>query len=203
MEHRLDPGRLEWADLKKLYAATHIILSDDARANVVRAHDFLQEVVDSGRTVYGVNTGFGQLAHVKVGGEVLHQLQENILRSHAAGLGEPLPPAIVRWMLLFKVCGLIRGHSGVQPQTVDRLVDFYNEGLMPVVPRQGSLGASGDLAPLSHMCLPLMGEGELMQEDGSGHWTTRSAAEVLKEKGWTPIALGPNCLLYTSDAADE
>ena len=191
MEHRLDPGRLEWADLKKLYAAPRIMLSDDARANVVRAHDFLQEVVDSGRTVYGVNTGFGQLAHVKVGGEVLHQLQENILRSHAAGLGEPLPPAIVRWMLLFKVCGLIRGHSGVQPQTVDRLVDFYNEGLMPVVPRQGSLGASGDLAPLSHMCLPLMGEGELMQEDGSGHWTTHSAAEVLKEKGWAPIALGP------------
>ena len=191
MEHRLDPGPQRWADLKSLYAASRIVLSDAAIANVARAHDFLQEVVASGRTVYGVNTGFGQLAHVKVGEEVLHQLQENILRSHAAGLGEPLPPAIVRWMLLFKVCGLIRGHSGVQPQTVGRLVDFFNEGLMPVVPRQGSLGASGDLAPLSHMCLPLMGEGELMEQDGSGQWTTRPAADVLQEKGWAPIELGP------------
>jgi len=191
MEHRLDPGPQRWADLKSLYAASRIVLSDAAIANVARAHDFLQEVVASGRTVYGVNTGFGQLAHVKVGEEVLHQLQENILRSHAAGLGEPLPPAIVRWMLLFKVCGLIRGHSGVQPQTVGRLVDFFNEGLMPVVPRQGSLGASGDLAPLSHMCLPLMGEGDLMEQDGSGQWTTRPAADVLQEKGWAPIELGP------------
>ena len=96
------------------------------------------EVVASGRTVYGVNTGFGQLAHVRVGEDALHQLQDNILRSHAAGLGAPLPPEIVRWMLLFKVCGLIRGHSGVQPETVGRLVAFFNEGLMPVVPRQGS-----------------------------------------------------------------
>jgi histidine ammonia-lyase len=141
--------------------------------------------------VYGVNTGFGQLANVRVGADQLHQLQENILRSHAAGLGDSLPPEIVRWMLLFKVCGLIRGHSGVQPETVDRLVDFYNEGLMPVVPRQGSLGASGDLAPLSHMCLPLMGEGELMQRDEAGAWVARPAADVLKEKGWAPIALGP------------
>ena len=130
------------------------------------------EVVESGKTVYGVNTGFGELARVRVGGDQLHQLQENILRSHAAGLGEALPPEVVRWMLLFKICGLIRGHSGVQPQTVDRLVDFYNEGLIPVVPRQGSLGASGDLAPLSHMCLPLMGEGELMVPDGAGAWNT-------------------------------
>mgnify|MGYP002282903675 CR=1 FL=1 len=95
-----------------------------------------------------------------------------------------MPPEIVRWMLLFKVCGLIRGHSGVQPQTVDRLVDFFNEGLIPVVPRQGSLGASGDLAPLSHMCLPLMGEGELMERNAVGAWTTRSAAEVLQSAGF-------------------
>lgn len=191
MDHRLDPGPLSWDALQSLYGASRITLSDAARVNVIRAHAFLQEVVASGRTVYGVNTGFGELARVRVGDEALQQLQVNILRSHAAGLGEPLPPAIVRWMLLFKVCGLIRGHSGVQPETVDRLVDFYNDGLMPVVPRQGSLGASGDLAPLSHMCLPLMGEGELMQQDGSGQWTTRPAAEVLKEKGWAPIALGP------------
>ena len=191
MDHRLDPGPQRWADLKSLFAAPRIALSDAAVANVVRAHDFLQEVVASGRTVYGVNTGFGQLAHVRVGEDELHQLQDNILRSHAAGLGTPLPPEVVRWMLLFKVCGLIRGHSGVQPQTVDRLVDFYNEGLMPVVPRQGSLGASGDLAPLSHMCLPLLGEGELMEQEADGQWTTRPAAEVLKEKGWSPISLGP------------
>ena len=191
MDHRLDPGPLSWDDLKTLYAAPRIALSDTAVANVARAHDFLQEVVASGRTVYGVNTGFGQLAHVRVGEDELHRLQDNILRSHAAGLGAPLPPEVVRWMLLFKVCGLIRGHSGVQPQTVDRLVDFYNAGLMPVVPRQGSLGASGDLAPLSHMCLPLLGEGELMEQDAEGQWAARPASEVLQERGWDPIALGP------------
>jgi len=191
MDQSLHPGQLSWTQLQSLYAADRIVLSDDARQNVQRAHDFLLEVVASGRTVYGVNTGFGQLANVRVDADQLHQLQDNILRSHAAGLGAPLPPEIVRWMLLFKVCGLIRGHSGVQPQTVDRLVDFYNEGLMPVVPRQGSLGASGDLAPLSHMCLPLLGEGELMQRNADGQWTTRPAAEVLKEKGWSPISLGP------------
>ena len=191
MDHRLDPGPLSWPELQALYAADRIVLSEAARANVARAHGFLKEVVASGKTVYGVNTGFGELARVRVGADQLHQLQENILRSHAAGLGEPLPPEIVRWMLLFKVCGLIRGHSGVQPQTVDRLLDFFNEGLMPLVPRQGSLGASGDLAPLSHMCLPLMGEGELMQCSADGNWTQRSAADVLEEKGWSPIALGP------------
>lgn len=191
MDHLLEPGQHDWNQLQSLFAAQRIELSESARTNVARAHEFLQEVVDSGKTVYGVNTGFGQLANVRVGADQLHQLQENILRSHAAGLGAPLPPEIVRWMLLFKVCGLIRGHSGVQPQTVDRLVDFYNEGLMPVVPRQGSLGASGDLAPLSHMCLPLLGEGELMQRNADGQWTTRPAGDVLREKGWSPIALGP------------
>ncbi|MDA9001935.1 histidine ammonia-lyase [bacterium] len=191
MDHRLEPGPKNWADLQAAYDADRIVLTDVARAQVARAHDFLMEVVASGRTVYGVNTGFGQLANVRVGADQLHQLQENILRSHAAGLGDPLPPEIVRWMLLFKVCGLIRGHSGVQLQTVDRLVDFFNESLIPVVPRQGSLGASGDLAPLSHMCLPLMGEGELMERNAVGAWTTRSAAEVLQERGWEPIALGP------------
>lgn len=191
MNLSLEPGPQDWAHLQSLYAADRLILSDAARTNVARAHGFLMEVVASGKTVYGVNTGFGQLANVRVGADQLHQLQENILRSHAAGLGEPLPPEIVRWMLLFKVCGLIRGHSGVQPQTVDRLVDFFNEGLMPVVPRQGSLGASGDLAPLSHMCLPLMGEGELMQQDAKGQWRTRPAADIHQEKGWSPIDLGP------------
>lgn len=191
MNHRLEPGPQSWADLQSLYAVEGIVLSDAACANVKRAHDFLMEVVASGKTVYGVNTGFGQLANVRVGADQLHQLQENILRSHAAGLGAPLPPEIVRWMLLFKVCGLIRGHSGVQPQTVDRLVDFFNANLMPVVPRQGSLGASGDLAPLSHMCLPLLGEGQLMERDNEGNWVTRPASEVLVERGWDPIALGP------------
>lgn len=191
MNHCLEPGPQSWSQLQSLYAAERIVLSDAARKNVSLAHDFLMEVVESGKTVYGVNTGFGELARVRVGGDQLHQLQENILRSHAAGLGEALPPEVVRWMLLFKICGLIRGHSGVQPQTVDRLVDFYNEGLIPVVPRQGSLGASGDLAPLSHMCLPLMGEGELMVPDGAGAWNTHPAEEVLRARGWSPISLGP------------
>ena len=191
MDHRIDPGPLSWDTLKSLYDAPRIVLSDAARANVNRAHGFLMEVVASGRTVYGVNTGFGQLAHVRVGGDELHRLQDNILRSHAAGLGEPLSPEVVRWMLLFKVCGLIRGHSGVQPETVDRLVDFLNEDLLPAVPRQGSLGASGDLAPLSHMCLPILGEGELMEKGEDGQWRTRPAADALREKGWSPVSLGP------------
>ena len=191
MDHLLHPGPQPWGQLKSLFNADRIVLSPEARGNVEQAHAFLMDVVQSGRTVYGVNTGFGQLANVRVGDDALHQLQDNILRSHAAGLGAPLPPEVVRWMMLFKVCGLVRGHSGVQPCTVDRLVDFYNAGLLPVVPRQGSLGASGDLAPLSHMCLPLLGEGELMERDADGTWVTRPAAEVLAEKGWTPISLGP------------
>ena len=191
MDNLLDSSPQNWAQLKALYQAPRIFLSETAIGNVKCAYDFLLDVVASGRTVYGVNTGFGQLAHVRVGADELHQLQENIIRSHAAGLGAPLAPSVVRWMLLFKICGLIRGHSGVQPETVNRLLDFYNAGLIPVVPRQGSLGASGDLAPLSHMCLPLLGEGEFMEQTDDGGWRRRSASEVLQEKGWRPIALGP------------
>ena len=192
MDHAFTPASSAGTQLQTLYAADRIALSVDARQNVATCPRFLAwrswppAARCTGSTRASVN--WPMCAWVRMR---LHQLQDNILRSHAAGLGAPLPPEVVRWMLLFKVCGLIRGHSGVQPETVDRLVAFFNEGLMPVVPRQGSLGASGDLAPLSHMCLPLLGEGELMERRADGEWITRPAAEVLAEKGWSPISLGP------------
>jgi hypothetical protein len=111
--------------------------------------------------VYGVNTGFGKLASTRISADDLATLQRNLIRSHSVGVGEPLPPPVVRLMLALKAASLARGHSGVRPVVIDTLLAVHNAGLVPCVPSQGSVGASGDLAPLSHMTLALMGEGEL------------------------------------------
>lgn len=162
-------------------------LSDEAKRAIVRCHGFLQETIANpdGGAIYGVNTGFGDLAHARVDADSLHVLQRNILVSHACGVGSDVPEVIVRAMLLLKIKSLSKGHSGVQLATVERLLTHLNEGLLPVIPSQGSLGASGDLAPLSHMVLPLIGEGELVV-DGE----VIPATDVLKAKGWKPIELG-------------
>jgi histidine ammonia-lyase len=134
--------------------------------------------------VYGVNTGFGKLASTRIGSEDLATLQWNLIRSHSVGVGEPLSPAVVRLMLGLKAASLARGHSGVRPLVIDTLVAAYNAGLVPCVPSQGSVGASGDLAPLAHMTLALMGEGEFVV-DGA----RRPAAEVLRAAGLAPLRL--------------
>jgi histidine ammonia-lyase len=140
--------------------------------------------VQQGEPIYGVNTGFGKLAQVQVPPHELKLLQRNLLLSHAIGVGEAFGTEVVRGMLLLRAQSLAYGYSGVRPVVVEYLLEFLNWHIHPVVPSQGSVGASGDLAPLSHMCLPLMGEGEV--EYGG---TIRPAAEVLREVGLTPLEL--------------
>jgi histidine ammonia-lyase len=162
-----------------------ISITFTAHERIVRCREYLdgQDGVD-GRLVYGVNTGFGFLQNVRIDPGQTEQLQYNLVKSHACGMGDLVPEAIVRLMLAFKIKSLSYGHSGVQIDTVKRLLDFYNEDVLPVVYTQGSLGASGDLAPLSHLCLPLIGLGEVLVRG-----VRRPASEVLREKGWGPIRL--------------
>ena len=140
---------------------------------------------DANAAIYGVNTGFGDLASTRIDAKALRLLQRNLLLSHACGVGDAVPEEVVRAMVLLKIKSLGRGHSGVRLETVQRLVDHWNANLFPLVPSQGSLGASGDLAPLSHMVLPLIGEGEVVIEG-----TAIPSREVLVAKGWTPLELG-------------
>lgn len=162
-----------------------VSLSEDSRKRISHCREYLDNRLKRGdEAIYGVNTGFGALHDKSIDEADLVQLQINLIRSHACGMGSELPSQIVRIMLLLKARGLSYGHSGVQLETVERLIDFYNHNITPVVYEQGSLGASGDLAPLAHLALALIGEGEV-RVDGE----LKSAAEVLQEHGWEPIRL--------------
>lgn len=162
-----------------------LALSADAVKRIVRCREYLDNKMKSQKEpIYGVTTGFGSLCNISVGADELSQLQKNLMMSHACGTGERVPSEIVKLMLLLKVQSLSYGHSGAQLCTVERLVDFFNEEVTPVIYQQGSLGASGDLSPLAHMCLPLIGLGEVEYRG-----KVVPAAEVLKEKGWEPIEL--------------
>ena len=162
-----------------------LALSEEARANIEKCRTYLDEKMKShSDPIYGINTGFGSLYNVKISNENLSQLQENLVKSHACGTGEEVPEAIVKIMLLLKIQSLSYGHSGVQLETVERLIEFYNNDILPVIYNQGSLGASGDLAPLAHLSLPLLGEGEVYM-DGF----RQPAAKVLDKMGWKPIVL--------------
>lgn len=162
-----------------------LALSDDARQRIVRCREYLDRKMDNPeRPIYGITTGFGSLCDISVDRDQLAQLQKNLVMSHACGTGERVPSDIVKLILLLKIQSLSYGHSGVQLATVERLIDFFNDDVLPVVYQQGSLGASGDLAPLAHMSLPLLGLGEVEYEGA-----VRPAAEVLAAKGWQPIEL--------------
>lgn len=137
-----------------------VVLAESARIAMARGRGLIESIVAHGDTVYGVNTGFGSLARVRVSPSQLVELQRNLVRSHAAGVGDPLPLDVTRAMLLITAASLARGYSGVRPALVDGLLALLNAGVHPVIPWQGSLGASGDLAPLAHMALVLIGEGE-------------------------------------------
>ncbi len=137
-------------------------LSEEARINIEKCRTYLDEKMKShDKPIYGINTGFGSLCNVKIAGENLSKLQENLVKSHACGTGDEVPHEIVKLMLLLKIQSLSYGHSGVQLETVERLVTFYNNDVLPIIYTQGSLGASGDLSPLAHLSLPLLGEGEV------------------------------------------
>ncbi|MDR0194325.1 MAG: histidine ammonia-lyase [Myroides sp.] len=162
-----------------------IQLSEEARANIVNCRMYLDEkMAKQADPIYGINTGFGSLCNVKIDNDNLSQLQENLMMSHACGTGEIVPEEIVKIMLLLKVKSLSYGNSGVQLETVERLMDFFNNDILPVVYNQGSLGASGDLSPLAHLTLPLIGEGEVFC-DGF----RQPARKVLERNGWEPIKL--------------
>ena len=162
-----------------------IALSQDAVNRIVRCREYLDNKMgNSTEPIYGVSTGFGSLCNISIGYDELGTLQKNLVMSHACGTGERVPSEIVKLMLLLKIQSLSYGHSGVQLATVERLVDFYNNDILPVVFQQGSLGASGDLAPLAHLSLPLLGIGEV-EVDG----LVLDASEVLEQFGWEPIAL--------------
>jgi histidine ammonia-lyase len=162
-----------------------IALSEEAKVNIQKCREYLDAKMISEETpIYGINTGFGSLCNVKISNENLSKLQENLVKSHACGTGEEVPLTIVKLMLLLKIQSLSYGYSGVQLETVERLIAFYNNDILPVVYNQGSLGASGDLAPLAHLALPLLGEGEVYYEGKK-----QNASIVLKELGWEPIVL--------------
>ena len=160
-------------------------LSQEDIRRMERCHAYLAERASGGDTLYGINTGFGDLATTRV--DDLKGLQRNLLISHACGVGDPLPREVVKAMLLLKVKALSQGHSGVAVATVQRLLDHANHGVLPVVPSQGSLGASGDLAPLAHLVLPLIGEGEVVMPDGR----QLISGDALQELGWPILELGP------------
>lgn len=163
-----------------------VTLSQKALDRLQRSNETLIEAIGRGTALYGVNTGFGSLARQRVPDGELADVQRNLLRSHAAGVGDPLPDHLVRAMLTLLACSLSRGHSGVRPVVVQTLVGLLNAGITPLVPETGSVGASGDLAPLAHACLALIGEGEVRKNG-----RVLAASEALSESGIQPIELGP------------
>lgn len=185
--HRVDPGiplRLEEM-LPLLDEHIRVELSENALQKIAAGRAFLEEKMQSAPgPVYGINTGFGALYNTAIGADDLEKLQENLVKSHACGMGDEVPMPIVRLMLYLKVRGLSYGLSGVQVSTAQRLLDFLNLGIYPVVYEQGSLGASGDLAPLAHLCLPLLGLGEVRYKG-----IKMPAADALTEAGLQKISL--------------
>ncbi|KGF34088.1 histidine ammonia-lyase [Hoylesella buccalis] len=160
-------------------------LSDDARQRIVRCRKYLdKKIVESDVPIYGVTTGFGSLCNVSVDKDRLAQLQVNLIMSHACGVGSRVPNDIVKIMLFLKAQSLSYGYSGCQVETVERLIDFFNNDIYPVVYTQGSLGASGDLVPLAHLCLPLLGKGEVEYKG-----ERMSGEAILQKMNWKPIQL--------------
>lgn len=164
---------------------SQLALSPEAEARIIKCKEYLDtKLAKNSDPIYGINTGFGSLCNTQITNDELGALQKNLIMSHACGMGDAVPVEIVKLMLLLKVQSLSYGHSGVQLATVNRLIDFYNKGIYPVIYQQGSLGASGDLAPLSHLSLPLFGEGEVYYNN-----TRMPSAEALKQAGLEPIEL--------------
>lgn len=162
-----------------------IALSEEAKANIEKCRVYLDKKMENQQDpIYGINTGFGSLYNIKISDQNLSQLQENLVMSHACGTGDEVPSQIVKLMLLLKIQSLSYGNSGVQLQTVQRLIDFYNNDVLPVIFTQGSLGASGDLAPLAHLSLPIIGLGEVYFEGKK-----QAAQTVLDKFGWSKIML--------------
>jgi len=182
----LSPGHAKLRDWRAVYRGAAFALDPQSRAAVAASAAAVERILARDEPVYGINTGFGKLAHVRIKGDDLAVLQRNIVLSHAAGVGDPMPVPVVRLMMALKLASLARGASGIRPATLVLLEAMLSKSLLPVVPAQGSVGASGDLAPLSHMAAAMIGVGEILV-DG----VARPAAAALAAAGLAPITLGP------------
>jgi histidine ammonia-lyase len=183
---KLNPEKVDLATLRKLWSGADARLDDPSMQRVATAAASVERIVGGGETVYGVNTGFGLLANTRIPDDRLAELQTNLILSHSAGLGDPLPRHVSRLMIVLKLLGLGRGYSGVRPLVIEALQALLDKGAIPVIPSQGSVGASGDLAPLAHMTAALMGHGKI---DLRG--ATLAAADALRKLGMEPLQLGP------------
>ncbi len=182
--HHISPDHLSFDQLAHIFSEKQpLALSDEAQHNITRCREYLEQKIASGDELYyGINTGFGSLCNVAISKNDIEDLQYNLVVSHAAGTGDAVPNDVVRIMLFLKIQSLAYGNSGVRLEVVQRLVDMYNCDMLPEVFQLGSLGASGDLAPLAHLSLPLIGEGYVWCD---GH---RQRADIaLKTKGWNPL----------------
>ena len=183
---RLRPGSVTLAELREIWSGAPVELAGEAWEKLASAAASVERIVQSGRTVYGVNTGFGLLAQTRIPDDRLLDLQRNLILSHSCGLGEPLPARVVRLIIVLKAIGLGRGHSGVRPLVVERLLALIAAHALPVIPSQGSVGASGDLAPLAHLSAALIGEGSIAVAE-----ETMPAKAALAKLGLEPLTLGP------------
>jgi histidine ammonia-lyase len=183
---KLDPTNIDLSTLRRLWQGEDARLDDASMQRVAAAAASVERIVASGETVYGVNTGFGLLANTRIPDDRLAELQTNLILSHSAGLGDPLPRYVTRLMIILKLLGLGRGNSGVRPVVIKALQGLLDCNAMPVIPAQGSVGASGDLAPLAHMTAALMGHGRI---DIAGEVMPAQAA--LAKLSLEPLQLGP------------
>ena len=182
----LRPGSVTLAELRAIWAGAPVGLADEVWAAIGASAATVERIVASGRTVYGINTGFGLLAQTRIPDARLAELQTNLILSHSCGTGEALDRRIVRLIMVLKAIGLGRGHSGVRREVVEQLLALVEAGATPVIPGQGSVGASGDLAPLAHLAAALLGEGQIVLDEEPIH-----AGEALKHLGLEPLSLGP------------
>ena len=166
---------------------TKVTLSQSAREKMTSSREAVTEILNDGTVTYGINTGFGALSSVSIEPDKLEHLQANLIRSHACGVGEPMEDRHTLMMMQIRANTLCRGDSGARPVIVDTLISMINHGVCPVIPRIGSLGASGDLAPLSHLALGMMGEGKCNIRIGTNEWTLMSSKEALMKSGINPI----------------
>ncbi len=185
-EHAISTAPLSIQQIESIISSgATLVLSQEAKDKIQACRNYLdQKIKTSDEPVYGINTGFGSLYKESISKNELETLQNNIIKSHACGAGSPIPSAIVKLILLLKIQSLSYGHSGVQVATIQRLIKFYNNNVLPVVYEYGSLGASGDLAPLAHLCLPLIGEGQVNYKG-----KLMPGSELHSRMGWPPIEL--------------
>jgi len=172
-----------------------VSLSNESKKNVIKARKLIDKWVDEGKVIYGVTTGFGEFANVSISKKDIEKLQGNLIVSHATGVGDPLPPFIVKIMMLLRVNALASGHSGIRLATLELLIEMINNNIIPVIPSQGSVGSSGDLAPLSHLVLAMIGKGEVqiykdVMKDNQHKVKVLKSSVALKKFGLTPVKLG-------------